>query len=156
MTKNTNYLIVLLAAAAMVVSGCHTTQVYSQGATNAIPQYSERQWFTVAGLVPLSDPAGRECQSGISSVESEMSGLDILINVGLSVAGSLYGASMCDESNAANYNSCVSTFSTLAPFLVSSRTVNYTCVGSPRASLPGDTLGLGDGAYGLTSSAAGQ
>ena len=150
MTKNANYLAVLLGAAAMVVSGCHTTKVYTPGATTSMPQHTQRQWFTVAGLVPLSDSAGQECQNGIRSSESEMSDIDILINVGLSIAGTLVGSAVCDPSTA-SYSACTSSVATLTPFLISSRTVRYTCVDSPSASLHDDTLSLGTEAYGLTS-----
>ena len=149
MTRNANYLAVL-GATAMVVSGCHTTKVYTPGATSSTPWHDQRQWFTVAGLVPLSDPAGQECRNGIHSSESEMSDVDILINVGLSLAGAYFAPAVCDASNA-SYTACTSSIATLVPFLVSSRTVRYTCVDSPSAWLPGDALGLGAEAYGLTS-----
>jgi hypothetical protein len=62
-----------------------------------------------------------------------MSGTDWLINVGLGVAGGIVGGLACGSSssdpnvNALAGASCGAAFSTLLPFLISSRTVEYTC-----------------------------
>lgn len=130
--------VVALAAVLASQAGCYTTKVVSQ-ARPAGPEYSDRQWFTLGGLVPLSGPAGRECEDGLATAESKLSGTDWLINVGLSIAGGLVGGAVCGAGAASSTNGdaaaasaiggsiCATGFATLVPFLIGSRTVNYTC-----------------------------
>lgn len=109
------------------LSGCYATRAVSAKPAVLAP-VEQRQWFTVAGFIPLSDPAGRECSNGLAKVDSRMSGTDVAINVGLAIAGSIAGTSMCRaDGSATAYSACVSSYSTLVPFLFSSRTVEYTC-----------------------------
>jgi hypothetical protein len=130
----------VIAAAAILSSqaGCYTTKVVSQVRPEG-PSYSDRQWFTLGGLVPLSGAAGRECQNGLSTVESRMSATDWLINVGLGVAGGLVGGFACAQGStdpevlAVASTSCGAAFSTLVPFLIGSRTVEYTCAEGPES-----------------------
>ena len=129
---------VALAAAVLVGQvGCYTTKIVTPRAPEG-REYSDRQWFTLGGLVPLSSPAGRECQHGLSSAKSELSGTDWLINVGLGLAGGLVGTAACgnDISDptqaAAARTTCAVAFSSLVPFLIGSRTVEYSCAGAPR------------------------
>jgi hypothetical protein len=117
----------------MSQAACYTTKIV----TNRQPEsraysHTDRQWFTIGGLVPLSGPAGRECEHGLSYAESQMSGVDILINIGMTVGGALVGAAACggDETRSA---SCATSFATLAPFLLGTRTVEYTCAAAPTA-----------------------
>jgi hypothetical protein len=124
----------VVAVVAVMTSqvGCYTTKVVSQARPDG-PAYTDRQWFTIGGLVPLSGPAGRECENGLSAVESKMSGTDWLINAGLGIAGGIVGGLACGgATNDPNVNfvasaSCSLGFSTLVPFLISSRTVEYSC-----------------------------
>ncbi|ATB44352.1 hypothetical protein CYFUS_009839 [Cystobacter fuscus] len=123
----------VVAVVAVMTSqvGCYTTKVVSQARPDG-PAYTDRQWFTIGGLVPLSGPAGRECES-LSTVESKLSGTDWLINAGLGIAGGIVGGLVCGGSSNDPYlntlasASCAAGFSTLVPFLISSRTVEYTC-----------------------------
>jgi len=121
-----NKVFAVVVFAGLVGSGCYTTKVYSSRPSPQ-PQLDDRQWFTVAGLVPLSGPAGAECVGGLSTVESQMAFTDVLINVGLSIGGGLIGASACNSDDSAAQVRCISSFATLAPLILSSRTVRYTC-----------------------------
>jgi hypothetical protein len=120
----------------VAATGCFTTVIRPPGAVVGGPTYNDRQWFTLAGLVPLSSPAGYECGSaGLSYAESSQSFVDVLLNIGLAVGGGLIGAAVCplpdkptaDESR--QYSICTAGFAGLVPFLVSSRTVTYGCNG---------------------------
>ena len=130
---------VTLAAVLSTQVGCYTTRAVSQ--TRPGPEYSDRQWFTIAGLVPLSPPAGRECERGLSSVESKLSFTDWIINVGLGLAGGVVGYLACGngadpQANALAKSSCASGFAALVPFLVGSRTVEYSCVEGSEGFMP--------------------
>jgi hypothetical protein len=120
----------------MATAACYTTRVHS-----ALPpsgeEHSDRQWFMLGGLAPLSSAVGRECTQGIATSESRLSALDILINAGLFIGGGVAGAAVCSKSNdPAVYASCASAGASLLPFLLGSRTVSYTCASSqPRARL---------------------
>lgn len=116
-------------------TACYTTKVVT-GRSPEGPAYTDRQWFTIGGLAPLSSPAGRECQNGISWAESKASGTDILINIGLGVAGGIVGALACSDSEVAVRSSCVSLGASVVPFLIGSRTVEYTCAAGPNANRP--------------------
>ena len=127
------------ATLAVLVSqaGCYTTKIV----TTRPPEgrsYEDRQWFTIGGLVPLSSPAGRECQHGLSSAESRLSGTDWLINVGLAVAGGVIGSAACGNDTTNTYESsaakvsCATAFSALVPFMLGSRTVEYSCAAPER------------------------
>lgn len=123
--------ILSLLAISAVLSGCYTTRIYSPdgaaGPPPQWPQHEDHQWFLLAGAIDLSHPAGRECLNGLAYAESEMAGGDILIAIGLSIAGSLIGASTCNSDNLALYGSCISGLSSGLPLLISRRTVGYTC-----------------------------
>ncbi|WNG51834.1 hypothetical protein F0U60_52795 [Archangium minus] len=128
----------IVAAVAVLASqtACYNTRVVS-GRVPEGPSYTERQWFTVAGLANLSGPAGHECTNGLSSAESRMSGTDWLINVGLGVAGGIAGSLACGNSDAEARAYCASAGAALLPFFLSSRTVEYTCApGSATAERP--------------------
>lgn len=126
------------ALAALVlpaVAGCYTTRVDTLNAGRG-PTYSDRQWFTIGGLVPLSGAAGRECPDGAASVRSEMAVTDWLIAAGLSIAGGLVGGAVCEGTDDSARAACVSGFSTFVPFLLASRTVRYRCTGGRTGLLP--------------------
>jgi hypothetical protein len=129
----------VVAVVAVMTSqvGCYTTKVVSQARPDG-PSYSDRQWFTIGGLVPLSSPAGRECENGLAMAESRLSGTDWLINVGLGLAGGLVGAAACSSGPntdpllaLAASSTCATVGSGLATFLLGSRTVEYTCAEGP-------------------------
>jgi hypothetical protein len=67
-------------------------------------------------------------------VESQFSAVDVLIYLGLAVAGGLGGAVACSSGDATAQASCASVGSSLVPFLIASRTVSYQCVGSERTT----------------------
>jgi hypothetical protein len=124
----------VVAALAIMASqtACYTTRIVTARAPEG-PSYTDRQWFTVGGLAGLSQPAGQHCQNGLSWAESKMSGTDWLINVGLSVAGGIAGSLAC-QGDAVQQTSCASIGASLVPFLLSSRTVEYTCAAGGSAS----------------------
>jgi hypothetical protein len=114
-------------------TACYTTKVV----TNLEPDSrayarTDRQWFALGGLVPLSEPPGRECTYGLSSAQSEMNGVDLLINVGLVTGSILVGTALCSGDDATRL-SCASSVSLLVPFLLGTRTVEYYCAAPPRA-----------------------
>jgi|GEM_PF-1835238 len=123
-----------MAAAVTVLAsqvGCYHTKIVTDQRAEG-REYSDRQWFTIAGLVPLSSPAGRECRNGLARAESRMSGTDWLIGVGLGLAGGLVGAAACNGGSDAQQYSCMTSGASLATFLLGSRTVEYRCAAGPR------------------------
>src|SRR5689334_14546665 len=117
-------------------TGCYTTRIVTARAPEG-PAYTDRQWFTVGGLAGLSQPAGQHCQNGLSWAESKLSGTDWLINVGLSVAGGIAGSLACSgNGDLAAQSYCATAGATLVPFLLSSRTVEYTCAAGAPAGQP--------------------
>jgi hypothetical protein len=118
------------------LAGCFHTSVRPAQPVPAGPTTEARQWFTVGGLVGLSDAAGSECgAAGLAFADSRMGGTDILINIGLTVAGSMLGTAVCNsDSDPVAYASCVQGMAALVPFLISSRTVSYACAAPAGAS----------------------
>lgn len=120
------------ALSALLLGGCYTTAVGNPHAPGR--SYDDRQWFTLFGLVQLSDEAGRECAQGVAYVESKQAASDVGITIGLWFASALVGAAVCElpdnptGEEAANYSSCVSAMTTLGPAMLASRTVEYRCV----------------------------
>jgi len=123
--------VAVTGAVLMSQAGCYHTSIVTDRAPGG-REYSDRQWFTIAGLVPLSSPAGGECPNGLARAESELSGTDWLINIGLGVAGAFAGAAICKDESDERVSSCAATGATLIPFLLGSRTVKYTCVPEAR------------------------
>ena len=112
-------------------SACYTTRVVSAARPEG-PPYSDRQWFTLGGLAPLSQPTGQQCRHGVSYAESKLSGTDWLIDVGLGVAGAIAGGVACaNVGDDLTRSSCITAGATLVPFLLSSRTVEYACAAGP-------------------------
>lgn len=132
---------VVAALAVMATqTACYNTRVVTRAAPEG-PSYTDRQWFTVGGLAGLSQPAGQHCENGLAWTQSKLSGTDWLINVGLSVAGGIGGALACgtgsydlNDIQARTY--CATAGSMLVPFLLSSRTVEYTCAAAPVSDRP--------------------
>jgi hypothetical protein len=113
-------LVTLVAA----TTGCFTTKAYSRADATG-PIVSEHQWFAIGGLIELNKPVGSECKQ-LAYVESKMGAMDVVINIGLSVAGSIVASSACGAGD----SSCQSTASlggTLLPWMLGSRTVEYQC-----------------------------
>lgn len=122
----------LIGALVLAGHGCYRTVVRSAAPMTGVPHY-DRQWFTLAGLVGFSPPPGKECLNGIAFAESEMSAMDVLINFGVAVLGGAVGALACDtddEDHTAQV-ACVNGFATVAPMLLSTRTVRYGCAAWP-------------------------
>lgn len=135
----TSALLPLAALLGLSLSGCFTTQVQSGQQRTFAPVSTDRQWFTLGGLVQLSDAAGQECRSGLSYVESGYSGTDVLIGIGAAVLGNLAASAMCTlpddptDGDISTYALCSGAFSGLLPFMVGSRTVEYQCAIEGRA-----------------------
>lgn len=124
---------------ALLLSGCYTTKVYTPAPAHG-PELQDRQWFTIGGLVPLSDPTGEQCTDGVSRAESKLAVVDVLINVGLAVAGSVAGIALCSGESQGDRNTCGSAGAALVPFLIGSRTTQFTCAG-PRGPVTPDVPG---------------
>ena len=118
-----------VALVSVLLAGCYTTKVYTPLPPTG-PEFSDRQWYTIGGLVSLSDPTGFQCPGGLSRAESEFAGVDILINIGLAVVGGIAGAVACSGEDEAQQSSCATAGATLVPFFVASRTVRYACAGA--------------------------
>ena len=118
---------------ALLLCGCYTTKVYTPTAAQG-PEHHDRQWFTIGGLVPLSEPTGQECPGGLSKAESKLAGIDILINIGLAVAGGIAGGVACRNESGEDRSTCISVGTGVVPFFLASRTVEYTCAGRGAAA----------------------
>ena len=117
-------------------------------------EHEDRQWFTLAGYVELSDPAGDQCTDGLEAVESRISGIDILIGAGFSLVGAIAGAYACDDKgDPQEYAACVTGLGTLGPALLSSRTVSYSCKTSTVGYAPEPSLLPPEGATQQVSAA---
>lgn len=132
---------VVAALAVMATQpACYNTRVVSRAAPEGL-SYADRQWFTVGGLAGLSQPAGQHCQNGLAWTESKLSGTDWLINVGLAVVGGIGGSLACgtgtnDLDDVSARTSCGTIGFMLVPFLLSSRTVEYSCAAAPESDRP--------------------
>jgi hypothetical protein len=116
-------------AVVVLVAGCYTTKVIASP-TSSAQIHEDRQWFTIGGLAPLSEPAGSQCGGGIASAVSQYSVVDMLIGIGLGFAGGLAGGLACGSTS--SQGGCISLGASLLPFLFSSRTVWYQCLGGER------------------------
>ena len=138
-----NWLALRMRSTALVLSlilcllgGCFTTQIQTGQQRSFAPTESDRQWFTLGGLVQLSGAAGEECKEGISWAESGQKTTDVLITIGMTVAGTLLASAACslpenatDDEEAA-YALCQAGIAGVFPFLFASRTVEYQCKGT--------------------------
>ncbi|HWO08721.1 MAG TPA: hypothetical protein VNN80_04555 [Polyangiaceae bacterium] len=131
----------------LLLSGCYTTKVYTPAPASG-PELQDRQWFTIGGLVPLSEPTGEQCPGGLARAESKLGVVDILINIGLGVAGGVVGAAICNNKSEDDQRACSFLGAGLVPFLIASRTVQYTCAGSKPAA--------GDAAAAVAGNDAGE
>jgi len=119
----------------LLLSGCFTTKVYTPAPASG-PELRDRQWFTIGGLVPLSDPTGQQCPGGVSRAESKVAFVDVLINIGLAVVGGVAGVAICSKESGADQRSCGSTGAALVPFLFASRTAEFTCAAPGASAAP--------------------
>ena len=85
----------------------------------------------------LSDAAGQECAEGVSWAESGQKATDILISIGLSIAGAVVAGQACnlpdnatDEEKATN-TLCQAGISGVLPLLIASRSIEYQCASAP-------------------------
>ncbi|MCI0570071.1 MAG: hypothetical protein L0Y66_04905 [Myxococcaceae bacterium] len=112
-------------------SGCYTTRVVAPGVTEG-QDFEDRQWFTLGGLVRISDPGGRQCPGGYARAESELSFVDFLISAGVALGGGLLGAVACaGRPDSQAIAACATFGSSLAPFLISPRTARFACIAGP-------------------------
>ena len=125
---HTRATVALFTLAALLLGGCYTTKVHT-GAIAAGPEIRDRQWFTIGGLIPLSESTGLQCPGGLARAESQVAGMDIVLNVALALVGGGTAAVLCRNESKAERNSCFSAGASLVPFLFASRTVRYTCAG---------------------------
>ena len=118
---------------AVLAAGCYTTHIQSGRAPSSAPVQKEHQWFTVAGLVPLSGVPGEECPNGLSWAKSEQSFGDILFGASLLLAGTFAASQICDlpdrptGEELSSYNVCTIGIAGLLPFLLGVRTIKYQC-----------------------------
>lgn len=127
----------LLLAALLTSSGCYTTRLYEPGADPRLDtreRHTSRQWF-VAGLVPLSDPGGTECDQGIAWSTSGTSAIDLLFRFGVGLAAGLAVGLAGDYDTQAEQSNAVSGVSFLTSLLVGPQTVEYVCRGPRPAPL---------------------
>ena len=117
----------ILGLGVLALTGCYTTKINTGLAPDG-PVYTEQQWFTIAGGMPLSEPLESKCQDKpLAYVQSAMKGKDILLNIGLTVAGGTAGYFICKDSTDPDAIEACSSISSVVPLLISSRTVTYQC-----------------------------
>ncbi len=117
----TSLLLLFVCAA---TTGCFTTKACSRAEPTG-PIVSEHQWFAIGGLVELNKPVGSECKQ-LAYVESKLGAMDVVIDLGLGVVGSILASSSC----AAGDTSCKSTArlaGSLLPWMLGTRTVEHRC-----------------------------
>jgi hypothetical protein len=122
----------------LAATGCYATEIRSGTSRPGAATHQHRQWFTVGGLVSLSEPVGDECDdAGTSYARSEVGFVDILLNVAIGVGSTAAGLAICDsEADPESYAACVSGTGALGNFLLGSRTVKYQCRAGVSAGMP--------------------
>jgi hypothetical protein len=134
---------VVFTAFAATQMGCYTTRVAGGIAPAASePIHEERQWFTIAGLIGLSGPAGNECRNGVAWAESQYNVVDALLVGVLSVGGYFAAGYACASGDPTTFNACASAGAWLLPLLLQPRTVRYTCLNTGAAASNDGTLPL--------------
>lgn len=118
------------------VAGCFTTSLVARDTRVAPTEHEHRQWFTLAGAVALSEPVGEECaRTGVATAYSESATLDVLLSIGLAVAGGALATQSCKQEDPSARASCVSLLTGVGPLLLASRTVRYHCaMATPKKS----------------------
>ncbi|MGE6760091.1 hypothetical protein ACQKGO_18905 [Corallococcus interemptor] len=135
-----------MAALLLGQTGCYRTSIV----TNLRPEpkvQQDRQWFTAAGLVPVSSPPGSECKNGIAWAQSRATPSDFLIQAGLAVAGAFIGSAVCGGSNRTDeeLGNCAAIGLLVPTLLVGSRTVAYSCASEYQNVNPRHDLGEAPG-----------
>lgn len=114
-----------------LLAGCYKTQVGTHDPS--VPTHTDRQWFTLNGYTPLSDPSGQQCPDGVTYAETKLSGTDIAIDLGLRAVGLGIGIAACElpedptTAEASNFSQCMAVAGAILPALIASRTVRYQC-----------------------------
>ncbi|RKH60471.1 hypothetical protein [Corallococcus aberystwythensis] len=135
-----------MAALMLGQTGCYRTSIV----TNLRPEpkvHQDRQWFTVAGLVPVSSPPGSECKNGIAWAQSRATVSDVLIQAGLAVAGAFIGSAVCAGGNRTTeeQGNCAAIGLLVPTALVGTRTVAYSCASEYQNVHPRQDLDPGPG-----------
>ena len=112
-------------------TACFTTRVQTGQRGDGVI-HRDQQWFTVGGLVRLNEPAETRCPAGIAASESSMSTRDVLLNFAVAGLGAGIAVLACSDDDDSE---CASIVASLAPFLISRRTVRYACA-APNGKLP--------------------
>jgi hypothetical protein len=123
---------VAVSLAALVASGCYTSRVTTKAPLGG-GEVRKHQWYALAGLVPLSNTGGIECQNGLARVEDSFTLIDIAISVGLSLGGALVGLAACPYTGDAGLLGCTGAGAALMPLLLGSRSLSYVCEAPPSA-----------------------
>lgn len=123
---------IVLVVSTVLLTGCFTTSYQSRAEPAGLPKTSH-QWFTFGGLVPLSSADGGECKYGLAYAESQIGPADILLNIGLSIAGTLASMSVCSDVRDFGSNLfCTTVLSSGPAFLLAGRTTKYACAKAPQ------------------------
>lgn len=118
-----------------LLGGCFTTQIQTGEPRSFAPIASDRQWFTLGGLIQLSGAAGQECEKGVSWAESGQKATDVLITIGMTVAGALIAGAVCElpedasEDEKATHALCQGGIAGSLPLVIATRTIEYQCAG---------------------------
>lgn len=124
---------VAVSLAALVASGCYTSRVTTKAPLGG-GEVHKHQWYALAGLVPLSNTGGIECQNGLSRVEDSFTLVDIAISVGLALGGALVGSYLCAGGSDAFMLGCAGAGLALMPLAIGSRSLSYVCEAPPSAA----------------------
>ncbi|MBN9682174.1 MULTISPECIES: hypothetical protein [unclassified Corallococcus] len=133
-----------MAALMLGQTGCYRTSIV----TNLRPEplvHQDRQWFTAAGLLPVSSPPGSECKNGIAWAQSRATPSDFFIQAGLAVAGAFIGSAVCagGDRTTEEQGNCAAIGLLVPTLLVGSRTVAYSCASQYQNVNPRHDLGSG-------------
>jgi hypothetical protein len=109
-------------AGSLAASGCFTTRIGTEDL--ARERYEHRQWFTVFGLVPVTEPAGEECPNGLSYAESSYDATDFLIDLGVGVIAGIVASQECSGTDP---TTCAVVAGGVASAVIGARTVAYQC-----------------------------
>ncbi|RYZ40201.1 MAG: hypothetical protein EOO71_17015 [Myxococcaceae bacterium] len=127
----------LMAALMLGQTGCYRTHITTNLRPEQGPHHEDRQWFTAAGLVPLSKAPGSECQNGVAWAQSRVTPLDFFIGAGLVAVGALVGGAVCGRNRTEDEKSTCVGYGALLPLLLAgSRTVAYACAAEGQSGLP--------------------